>query len=33
MKSLVLAALRNVVWEGLKLGDQLVGMTAGPDER
>ena len=29
MKSLVLAVLRNVVWEGLKLG----GITAGPGER
>ena len=33
MKSVVLAALRNVDSEGLKLEDQLAGITAGPGER
>ena len=33
MTSVVLAALRNVKGEGLKLGDQLVGITAGAGER
>ena len=33
MKSVVLAALKYVEGEGLKLGYQLVGITAGPGER
>ena len=33
MKSVVLAALKYVEGERLKLGDQFIGMTAGPGER
>ena len=33
MTSVVLGALRNAEWEGLKLGNQLVGITAGPGGR